>query len=181
MALVFPVSKKGSRMPVITDGWHLRSSGKFHYGIDAMYRRLANEPALNTPWSTKNYIAFPNTPILAAHAGKVTAAEYIGTGGRVRIVGGGLETAYMHLTNLAVKVGQVVAAGTVLGAMGENPKESGDPVHLHFELSKDGERVDPEPFLKDPIYLNRYIFGGSLIILLGVAIYLGYKIAYDKA
>ena len=174
MPLVFPVSKKGSRIPVISDGYHMRSSGKFHYGVDVMYRRLENEP-IGLPWGTKGYIMFPNTAVLAAHSGTVTKAETIGTGGIVRVVGKGIETAYMHMTNLAVKVGQFVAAGTVLGAVGDNPKEN-DPAHLHFELHADGERTDPEPFLKDPIYINRYIFGASMIILLAASIWLGYKI-----
>jgi|SRR5688572_6910078 len=171
MNLIFPVSKKDGRLPVISDGWHMRSSGKFHYGVDIMFKRLPNEP-IQKPWSTKNYIIFPNTAILAAHDGIVKTAERIGTGGFVHLVGSGVETQYMHLVDIMVKPGQHVKAGTVLGTPGDNPKDSGDPAHLHFELYVNGDRVDPAPFLKNARYITKMILGLGLLVIGGLGVYL---------
>lgn len=59
-------------------------------------------------------------------------------------------TTYNHLATgtIKVKVGQVVAAGTYIGQMGNTGITTG--ISLHFELYIDGNRVDPAPyFTKD--------------------------------
>ncbi|HPE16042.1 MAG TPA: M23 family metallopeptidase [Oscillospiraceae bacterium] len=48
----------------------------------------------------------------------------------------------------AVKVGDRVSTGDVIGAVGDTALfESSDPSHLHLEIYKDGEAVDPETIL----------------------------------
>ena len=55
--------------------------------------------------------------------------------------GHGLISRYAHLDSYAVKVGQTVARGDVIGAVGETGLVTGP--HLHFEVLKNGKPVDP--------------------------------------
>ena len=56
--------------------------------------------------------------------------------------GHGLVSRYAHLDSFAVKVGQTVARGDVIGAVGETGLVTGP--HLHFEVLKNGKAVDPK-------------------------------------
>lgn len=75
------------------------------------------------------------TAIVAADAGRVTAAGWsaIGYGNRIVIDhGNGWVTTYNHLSAFAVSVGDFVKAGEVIGRMGSTGYSSGP--HLHFEV-----------------------------------------------
>lgn len=87
------------------------------------------------------------TPIAAAAAGTVTFAGPRGGYGNLVIVdhGDGTETRYAHQDSLAVVVGQVVAAGEVVGTVGSTGRSTGP--HLHFEVRRHGEPVDPAHLL----------------------------------
>lgn len=61
---------------------------------------------------------------------------------------GGLQSKYGHLSRLTVVVGQPVEAGQVLGLSGNTGRSSAP--HLHFEILKDGEPIDPRTMLKEP-------------------------------
>jgi len=63
---------------------------------------------------------------------------------------GGLTTQYMHLSSAAVKVGDKVKTGQLIGLAGETGKRYIPQMtpHLHFGLAKNGQFIDPEPFLK---------------------------------
>ena len=56
---------------------------------------------------------------------------------------GGIETAYMHLSKFAdgQKVGQKVAAKTVIGYVGTTGLSTGP--HLHFGVKQNGVYIDP--------------------------------------
>jgi murein DD-endopeptidase MepM/ murein hydrolase activator NlpD len=45
-----------------------------------------------------------------------------------------------------VRVGQLVARGRTIGRIGNTGHSFG--AHLHFEIRKGGEPVDPQPYLK---------------------------------
>ena len=62
--------------------------------------------------------------------------------------GNGVTSTYMHLKTIDVKQGQDVGVDTQIGTMGRtgNTPRAGD-THLHFEIKKDGVRVDPLPIL----------------------------------
>jgi len=80
----------------------------------------------------------------AASAGRVTYARRLAGGwGKLVVVAhrDGVRTMYAHLSSIAVLVGQRVAAGTVLGAVGATGDASGP--HLHFEVRVRGAAVDP--------------------------------------
>ena len=53
-----------------------------------------------------------------------------------------LSTSYSHLEQILVRVGERLGSGARLGFAGETGRATG--VHLHFELRRDGEAVDPE-------------------------------------
>ena len=84
------------------------------------------------------------TPIKAADAGVVSLAEQgmFFTGGTVIIDHGyGLSTLYVHLRNLAVRVGDRVTRGQIIGELGETGRATGP--NLHWGLVWQGVRLDP--------------------------------------
>ncbi|MFT3861821.1 M23 family metallopeptidase [Micropruina sp.] len=95
-------------------------------------------------------------PIWAAQSGtviKVATGGYNGgSGHNVRIDGGTvggveLETAYLHMDTIAVKVGQRVHKGELLGTVGNTGISTA--CHLHFSVYVNGKAVDPAPYLKN--------------------------------
>jgi murein DD-endopeptidase MepM/ murein hydrolase activator NlpD len=112
-----------------------------------------NEP-LSLPWTAPSgKFSVPDAsiglavPALAAADGVVTRSSRISTGQRVRIDHGrGLASAYMHMRNRRVQVGDRVRAGQPVGtvAFGDKFKLN----HLHFEAYRNGVPVDPEPLLR---------------------------------
>ena len=94
-------------------------------------------------------IAAPKgAPVVAAAGGEVIHAGPAGTYGNLIAVRqpDGTETRYAHLAAVDVKVGDKIAAGTHLGAVGSTGRSTGP--HLHFEVRKAGKAVDPRPFLE---------------------------------
>ena len=57
----------------------------------------------------------------------------------------GFETLYAQLSQIDVQIGQTVQRGQVIGASGESGLAT-EP-HLHYEIWKDGEAVDPMHYL----------------------------------
>ena len=62
----------------------------------------------------------------------------------------GYQTTYANLRpDTAVTPGQYVSAGQIIGAVGSTALiESAQAPHLHFSVTKDGDAVDPEEFLR---------------------------------
>ncbi|MEK3937262.1 peptidoglycan DD-metalloendopeptidase family protein [Sporosarcina sp. FSL W7-1349] len=89
-----------------------------------------------------------NRTIKAADNGVVTAAGPSGAYGNRIIVShkNGYETLYAHLSSIDVSVGQTVAQGAKIGVMGSTGRSTG--VHLHFEVLKNGENINPMSVLK---------------------------------
>ena len=87
-------------------------------------------------------------PIHAAADGKVT---FVGTkSGYGKVVeishGNGMMTRYAHMSAWRARVGQRVAAGEVIGAIGSTGRSTGP--HLHFEVRINNRAVNPRPFLE---------------------------------
>ena len=63
--------------------------------------------------------------------------------------GDGLQSIYANLAATpTVSVGDSVTAASVIGAVGDTAiGETGQPYHLHFAMTKDGESVDPVEYL----------------------------------
>lgn len=91
------------------------------------------------------------TSVKAASAGTVSAVYEDDLMGTVVIVShrDGLESIYANLAaKPAVEVGDEVTTGAVLGMVGDTAiAEVGKPSHLHFEMQKEGVKVDPMEYL----------------------------------
>ena len=80
--------------------------------------------------------------------------ERSGYGNTVEIDHGhGFKTRYAHLESIFVKVGQQVALGQKLGAMGSTGRSTGP--HLHYEVWVDGRAQNPMRFLKAGDYVQQ--------------------------
>jgi murein DD-endopeptidase MepM/ murein hydrolase activator NlpD len=89
-------------------------------------------------------------PIRAVADGVVAvSADHHGAFGRLVTIdhGEGITTYYGHNSRNLVEAGQKVSAGDVIALVGRTGNASCD--HLHFELRKDGEAVDPAKLLPD--------------------------------
>jgi murein DD-endopeptidase MepM/ murein hydrolase activator NlpD len=86
--------------------------------------------------------------VRATADGTVTAAGWSGGYGRVVDVdhGNGLSTRYGHLSAIAVRVGQSVKTGQIIGKVGSTGRSTGP--HLHYETRLKGEATDPQKFLR---------------------------------
>ncbi|MEX2645888.1 MAG: peptidoglycan DD-metalloendopeptidase family protein [Gaiellaceae bacterium] len=86
-------------------------------------------------------------PIRSAAAGTVIYAGWLGGYGNLVVVdhGGGVATAYAHMSSIASGTGQQVAQGQVIGYVGSTGHSTGP--HLHFEVRINGQAVDPLGYL----------------------------------
>ncbi len=98
--------------------------------------------------SGTDFAALPGTPIFATAPGTVVLAEHLAVRGLATIIdhGWGVYTGYWHQQSLTVSVGQTVAAGQIIGSIGNSGRVSG--VHLHWELWVNGSPVDPIQWLE---------------------------------
>jgi murein DD-endopeptidase MepM/ murein hydrolase activator NlpD len=84
-----------------------------------------------------------NVPVLAANAGKVLNASWLGIFGNCIIIdhGMGVSSLYGHLSSFDVKVGDSVTKGQTIGRSGQTGLAGGD--HLHFTMLVDGRPANP--------------------------------------
>ena len=111
---------------VLTSGFGWRW-GRMHEGVD---------------------IAVANgTPVVAAKAGVVIVAGWMGGYGNLVVVdhGGGVATAYGHNTSVTVGIGQQVEQGQLIAYSGSTGHSTGP--HVHFEVRINGSAVDPMGYL----------------------------------
>ncbi len=100
---------------------------KMHYGMD--------------------FSSHIGTEIYATGKGIVESAKSSngGYGNRVIINHGyGFKTLYAHMSKIAVKQGQEVSRGEVIGYVGNTGRSVGP--HLHYEVMKNGEKINPSHF-----------------------------------
>jgi murein DD-endopeptidase MepM/ murein hydrolase activator NlpD len=92
-----------------------------------------------------DYAAPTGTPVWAAASGVITHRGDGGGAGNLVMIrhDGGIDTAYMHLSKFAQgqRVGQRVAAKTVIGYVGATGLATGP--HLHFGVKQRGTFIDP--------------------------------------
>ncbi|HUO11386.1 MAG TPA: M23 family metallopeptidase [Caulobacteraceae bacterium] len=70
--------------------------------------------------------------------------------------GHGFKTRYAHLSAISVAVGQQVAVGQRIGAMGSTGRSTG--THLHYEVWVDGRPQNPLRFVKAGDYVQQIKF-----------------------
>ena len=111
---------------------------------------VRRDPLLRTPamHAGIDFRAAPGTPIRAAGAGTVVRAGWNGGYGRMVEVdhGDGLTTRYAHMSRIRVEEGDRISTGDVVGEAGSSGRSTGP--HLHYEVRRNGNPVDPLRFLK---------------------------------
>lgn len=83
------------------------------------------------------------TPVVATSSGRVASAGWQGNYGILVALnhGGSVETRYAHLSAVAVRPGQAVEAGQVIGYVGSTGRSTGP--HLHYEARVAGRAANP--------------------------------------
>ncbi len=86
------------------------------------------------------------TDVIAPAGGVVIRARKEGDYGNVVLIkhDDHYQTFYAHLEDLSVKTGNHVTQGQVIGHVGNTGLSTGP--HLHYEVIKDGKRVNPEAY-----------------------------------
>ena len=103
-----------------------RQSSSFHSGVDIR--------------------GYYGTPVYATADGTVSMAKYYGSYGNAIIIthSDTFQTLYGHLMEMDVEDGDVVKKGDIIGSVGSTGRSTGP--HLHYEVIKDGEPVDPKAY-----------------------------------
>ncbi len=116
------------------------NSSSFGWRLDPFSGRSAFHEGLDFPASV-------GTPIVAAAAGVVIAAEYHPQYGNMLDIdhGNDIITRYAHASRLFVKVGDIVQRGQHVADIGTTGRSTGP--HLHFEVRIKGVAQDPRKFL----------------------------------
>jgi len=99
-------------------------------------------------------VANVGSPVVSAADGVVTQAGRMGGYGKVVFVshGNGLSTRYAHLSKIKVESGQEVRRGDLLGKVGATGRAMG--YHLHYEVLRDDQKVNPLEYILDDDRLN---------------------------
>jgi murein DD-endopeptidase MepM/ murein hydrolase activator NlpD len=104
-------------------------------------RRVLNGQP-RSPHAGVDFPAAVGTPVFAAQSGKVVLAEELYYSGNTVVIdhGYGIYTLYAHLSEIAVKPGQVVAMSNEIGKVGATGRVTGP--HLHWGLTVEHARVN---------------------------------------
>lgn len=139
---------KNEDLRAVASGFGYRSDPftkirKFHAGMD--------------------FSAKTGTPIYATGDGVVTVADNRSSGYGNHIVirhGFGYETLYGHLSKYKARAGQRVKRGDVIGYVGSTGRS--EAPHLHYEVHKNGEVINPINFYYGNISAKEYILISKL-------------------
>ena len=123
-------------------------SGNYSIVADFGHRfhPVLKEPKMHTGIDIKAPIG---TPVVATSDGIIIKAEHGKSYGNYIIIkhDDEYETRYAHLSQLKVKSGERISKGSVIGLVG-NTGMSTAP-HLHYEVIKNGEKVNPKDYYPD--------------------------------
>lgn len=124
---------------------------EFTSGFGVRSDPFLGRPAMHTGL---DFRAATGDPVRVTANGRVVSAGWSGGYGRMIEVdhGNGLSTRYGHLSEINVKVGEIVKIGQVVGLVGSTGRSTGP--HLHYETRIEGEAVDPQKFLRAGVRLS---------------------------
>ena len=114
-----------------------------HYGIDA----VENAPASESDWNVREVTGGTVKEALLGYNG--------GRGNLVKVqTAPGVIEIYQHLKSIAVKKGQTLRQGDVIGVAGSTGDSTGR--HLHFEVQVNGTPVEPSAWMGVPNKIGTY-------------------------
>lgn len=128
--------------PAANLDWPVEGTLLYRFG------RVVNPNNTTTRWNGIGIGAAAGMAVRTIGAGQIMVAETFGTYGLTVIVqqGGGDYAVYGSLGSVAVKKGNIVSRGQVIGTVGSADPEL--PSHLHFEFRPEGRAVDPLDYLR---------------------------------
>jgi len=136
-----PVSKKD----------YSRISSGFGYRIDPHYK-------IRKMHTGTDFAAPRGTPVYATGNGKVIKAENKSRGGYGKNIvidhGYGYKTQYAHLNRLAIRLGQTVKRGELIGYVGSTGKSTSP--HLHYEVRINDKKVNPIDYFYNDLTIEEY-------------------------
>ena len=99
----------------------------------------------------------PGEKIRPTAPGKVISAGWTGGYGNMVEIdhGNGISTRYGHMSEVLVRVGEMVDRSDVIGLAGSTGRSTG--THLHYEVRQNGRAVDPVYFMNAGLKLATYI------------------------
>lgn len=132
--------------------WPVRGRISGVYGSQRVYNGTPGSPHYGVD------VAVPTgTPVHAPAAGRVTLAEpdLFYSGGTVILDHGyGLSSSFLHLSEVHVAVGDTLAPGDLLGAVGATGRATGP--HLDWRMNWRDRRIDPQR-LVPPMEIPRVV------------------------
>jgi murein DD-endopeptidase MepM/ murein hydrolase activator NlpD len=126
------------------------AAGGFGWRTHPIYKTQEFHPGMD-------FTAEQGTPIYATGDGTVDRADATAQGYGNHVVinhGYGYETLYGHMSKLATSAGKKVKRGDLIGYVGSTGLSTGP--HVHYEVHKDGERVNPINFYYDDLTPEEY-------------------------
>lgn len=135
-----PVSNKDLKHLASGFGWRMHpvyKINRFHSGID--------------------FTAPTGTEIYSTGNGVVEKVEMNGHGYGNNVVighGFGYQTLYAHMSRIKVRPGQKILRGDLIGYVGSTGTSIGP--HLHYEVMKNGEKVNPVNFFFNDLTAEEY-------------------------
>ncbi len=90
------------------------------------------------------------TPVYATADGLVSRANWFSSYGKYISIehGGQIQTRFAHLSRIAVRNGQSVKKGDLIGFVGSTGRSTGP--HLHYEVRVSGRPVNPLQYMTEP-------------------------------
>lgn len=135
-----PVSNK--RLRRLASGFGMR--------VHPIYKVKMMHPGID-------FSAPQGTPVYATGAGKVVEVKTSLSGYGKQVIidhGFGYRTRYAHLQEFSVKQGQEVERGQGIGLVGSTGTSTAP--HLHYEIYREGERVNPIHYFYQDITAEEY-------------------------
>ena len=119
-----------------------RISSGYGYRLDPLGKRTSKKH------NGVDFAGKPDSPIFVTADGVVRHAGWVPSFGQAILVdhGFGYSTLYAHTTGIQVKAGDVVKRGDKIATMGSSGYSTG--THLHYEVWKDGQPVNPRNYFK---------------------------------
>ncbi len=111
--------------------------------------RYVNDAPSSSRHSGIDIATSEGTPVVATNSGRVILAQYLQMTGNTVVIehGFGLKSVYYHMSELNVKVDDMVERGAQIGKVGSTGFSTGP--HLHFSMAVNTVWVNPWLFIED--------------------------------